>query len=338
MLPHLKAGGKPFVLFYWSHEPDLSQHLARDSLGKVQPGINGPGGKEGAHIADATLGTLLDSLKALGLDRTTDVVVIADHGFSTVSHDDNGRELAYNMVANDLARALGLPMVQPGLLGNNAAKPDVVVVSGNGGNDLIYLPGGGARAGEIVNVLAGEDYVSGIFVNDALGKFPGALAMSDVGLIGAAQTPEPAIVVSFRSFSACGTDLQCSVEVGDTPYQTGQGSHGSLNRAETRNFMAAIGPDFKKAYADAAPVSNADIAPTLAHVMGIDLPAKGNLKGRVAGEALLGGAPVSAVRKIIASDPGPGGVRTYLDEQSVGTTRYFDAAGFEGRTLGLAIR
>ncbi len=39
---------------------------------------------------------------------------------------------------------------------------------------------------------------------------------------------------------------------------------------------------------------------------------------------------------MIASDPGPGGLRTLLDEQSVGDTRYFDAAGFAGRTVGLA--
>ena len=77
----------------------------------------------------------------------------------------------------------------------------------------------------------------------------------------------------------------------DTPLATGQGNHGSFSRAETRNFMAAIGPDFKAGYADPAPISNADIAPTLAHVMGLDLRAKGTLTGRVISEALTGGAP-----------------------------------------------
>lgn len=100
--------------------------------------------------------------------------------------------------------------------------------------------------------------------------------------------------------------------------------------------MAAMGPDFKTRYADPAPVSNADIAPTLAHVMGVDLPAKGKLTGRVITEALKGGAPVKVRREVIASDPGPGGVRAVLDQQSVGETRYFDAAGFAGRTVGLS--
>ena len=100
--------------------------------------------------------------------------------------------------------------------------------------------------------------------------------------------------------------------------------------------MAAIGPDFKKGFIDPLPVSNADIAPTLAHIMGLELPATGKLTGRIVAEALPGGALVNANRKVIASDPAPGGVRTFLDEQTVGGTRYFDAAGFEGRTLGLS--
>ena len=88
--------------------------------------------------------------------------------------------------------------------------------------------------------------MSGIFVNDRLGKFPGALSMSDVGLMGAARTPQPAIYINFRSFSSgCANELQCVVAVMDTPLATGQGNHGSFSRGETRNFMAAIGSGFQ---------------------------------------------------------------------------------------------
>ena len=37
----------------------------------------------------------------------------------------------------------------------------------------------------------------------------------------------------------------CAVEIADTGLQQGQGMHGSFSRADTMNFMAAIGPDFK---------------------------------------------------------------------------------------------
>jgi hypothetical protein len=160
--------------------------------------------------------------------------------------------------------------------------------------------------------------------------------MSDLNLIGSARTPQPSIYVSFRSFAGdCENKLQCTVGIHDTALATGQGSHGSLSRAETRNFMAAIGPDFKSGYADPAPISNADIAPTLAQIAGITMPAKGKLKGRVISEALMGGSEVSASHKTIQSAPAENGARTILNFQQVGEQRYFDAAGFAGRAVGL---
>src|SRR6185369_6330534 len=143
-------------------------------------------------------------------------------------------------------------------------------------------------------------YVGAIFVADRFGDIPGALPLSAVNLTGGALTPQPAIVVSFRSLdTGCGNPEMCAAEIADTPLAQGQGMHGSLSRAETRNFMAAIGPDFKAGYADAAPVSNADIAPTLAHIAGIEMPAKGRLKGRVISEALVGGGKVDVARHTV---------------------------------------
>ena len=39
--------------------------------------------------------------------------------------------------------------------------------------------------------------------------------------------------------------------------------------------------------------------------------------------------------KLTQSDPDATGLKTILNYQLVGTTRYFDAAGFPGRTIGL---
>ena len=364
VLPHFKESGKPFALLFWSRDPDFSQHNTKDSLGEYQPGINGPSGKAGTRDADTTLGELLAALKEQGLDKTTDVFVTADHGFLTVSHTSatspsakfgDAPDLGNGFLAIDLASALKLRLFNParnfagvdyssgaklaggtGLLGD-PANPDVVVTA-NGGADLIYLPKANAKdlAGDIVSFLTAQDYVSGLFVNDALGKFPGALPMSAVNLIGSARTPAPSIYVSFRSFSGdCQNKLQCAVGIHDSVQAIGQGSHGSLSRPATRNFMAAIGPDFKTGYADPAPVSNADIAPTLAAIAGIALPAKGKLKGRVIGEALLGGHETKSSRRTIQSEPAQNGARTILNFQQVGEQRYFDAAGFAGKTVGL---
>ena len=74
--------------------------------------------------------------------------------------------------------------------------------------------------------------------------------------------PMPAIAISFRTFSAgCDAPLRCAVEIADTGLQQGQGMHGTFSRADTNNFMAAIGPDFKAGFVDPAPVSNAESSP-----------------------------------------------------------------------------
>ena len=62
----------------------------------------------------------------------------------------------------------------------------------------------------------------------------------------------------------------CAAEMADTGLQTGQGMHGSLSRADTRNFMAAAGPGFQTRASPIPPVSNADIAPTIAHILHLD--------------------------------------------------------------------
>ncbi len=42
VLPMLKARNKPFVLVFWSRDPDGTQHNQGDSLNTITPGINGP--------------------------------------------------------------------------------------------------------------------------------------------------------------------------------------------------------------------------------------------------------------------------------------------------------
>jgi hypothetical protein len=111
--------------------------------------------------------------------------------------------------------------------------------------------------------------------------------------------------------------------------------HGSFNRGDTMNFMAAIGPDFKAGYVDALPVSNADVGATAARLLGLTPKPKGNLIGRVMTEATPNGTTPKVFSGTARSQPSANGLRTVLNFQRVLTQRYFDAAGFPGRTLGL---
>jgi hypothetical protein len=221
-----------------------------------------------------------------------------------------------------------------------------VVVAADGGSGLVYLPATVAardarRLGQrIVAALLEQDYVSGIFVDRArLGEIAGTLALSDIGLAGSALTPRPALLVGFRSFATgCAEPLKCTAEVADARLQQGQGTHGSFSRADTLNFVAARGPDFRRQWADNLPVSNADVSITIAHLLQLELPRKGTLVGRILSESLVaaeGATPPAASSRVVVSRPGAHGLQTVLRKQSVGSTEYFDAAGFRGRTVGL---
>lgn len=366
VLPMFKARNKPFVLVFWSRDPDGSQHNNGDSLNTVTPGINGPTSMAGIKNADDNLAQLRKALDDLGLSATTDIIVTSDHGFSTISkesktspsakasYDDTPKDfLPMGFLAIDLAKALDLPLFDPnnknapvadgahpkagnGLLGKDPAKPDLVVAT-NGGSDLIYLPNRDKKlAARTIKALLEQDYVSGLFVDDKLGRYPGTLEMSELGLKGKAVTPTPSIVVNFRSYTTgCDQPTNCSVEVADTVLRQGQGMHGSFGRGDTMNFMAAIGPDFKAGYVDPLPVSNADIGMTVAELMKLHPTGEGGLVGRVMSEALPGGIVPKSAEGTIRSKPAANGLRTVVKYQRVLSQRYFDVAGFPGRSVGL---
>ncbi|WP_338834812.1 alkaline phosphatase family protein [Bradyrhizobium septentrionale] len=367
VLPMFKARNKPFVLVFWSRDPDGSQHNTGDSLNTITPGINGPTSMAGIKNADNNLAQLRKALDELGLSANTNIMISSDHGFSTISkesktspsakivYDDTPKDfLPMGFLAIDLAKALNLPLFDPndknakvadnahpkagnGVLGQDPAKPDVVIAT-NGGSDLIYLPNRDKKlADRVVKALLEQDYVSGLFVDDKLGNFPGTLPMSNLNLKGKAVTPNPSIVVNFRSWSSgCAIPTNCSVQIADTLLRQGQGMHGSFSRGDTFNFTAAIGPDFKAGYVDPLPVSNADVGMTAAQLLGLRAPNNGGLIGRVMSEALPNGiVPKMAEGTLMSKKPSANGLRTVLKFQRVLSTRYFDVAGFPGRTLGL---
>jgi membrane-anchored protein YejM (alkaline phosphatase superfamily) len=88
-LPHFKETGKLFVLVFWSRDPDGTQHNQGDSFHSLTPGINGPTSLSAIRNADTALASIEQALKALGLYDTTNIVVAADHGFSTISKASN---------------------------------------------------------------------------------------------------------------------------------------------------------------------------------------------------------------------------------------------------------
>jgi hypothetical protein len=367
VLPMFKDRNKPFVLVFWSRDPDGTQHNQGDSLNVLVPGINGPTSLAAIRNADDDLARIRSALNELGLLDSTNIIVTSDHGFSTISKESQTSStiktrfadtvpghLPLGFVALDLARALNMPLIDPdddyktigegqhtkfgnGLIGGDRNKPKVVVAT-NGGSDLIYIPDGDKSvAKQVIDALLTQDYVSGLFVDSKLGRFPGTLSLDDIALEGTAITPHPAIALNFRSFdTVCGEPVLCTVDVADTVLRQGQGMHGSFSRADTWNFMAMQGPDFKSQFIDPAPASNADLGRTIALLMRLDVKDKGKLIGRVLSEALPNGALPAVTSRVLISDAASNGLATVVNMQMVGDTRYYDAAGFPGRTVGLS--
>jgi len=82
---------KPFVLLFWSRDPDGSQHNQGDSLGTLVPGINGDTSRQAVRNADNNLRQILDWLDAHSdVKANTDIFVTSDHGFATISRQEIG--------------------------------------------------------------------------------------------------------------------------------------------------------------------------------------------------------------------------------------------------------
>jgi hypothetical protein len=133
--------GKPFLLVFWSRDPDGTQHYQGDSLNRLTPGINGQTSKKALKNADDNLKQILDYINAdPKLRVNTDVLVTSDHGFATISrreidsamhgtqsysakykyhlHSADALEipagyLPAGFLAIDLAHALGMKLYDP---------------------------------------------------------------------------------------------------------------------------------------------------------------------------------------------------------------------------------
>src|SRR5207248_2819524 len=126
--------GVPDFSFVWMNEPDLSQHQT------------GPGSQRSLAAmrnADENLAKILRALDLKGIRDSTDVIVVSDHGASTV------------VTLQDLAEALTKAGIPARRQFTEKPNSDDVLVVGNGGAALIYVPGknGGPIVQRVVRFL-----------------------------------------------------------------------------------------------------------------------------------------------------------------------------------------
>lgn len=264
--------GVPDFSLIWMNEPDLTQHHT------------GPGSAASLAAiknADDNLARVLQELEAKGARDTTDVLLVSDHGFSTV--------LSLVDLADSLKKA-GFNAVRE--FKTPPARGDILAVS-NGGSTLLYVTGHDEQViREVVNFLQGWNYTGVVLTRRPVeGAFTFAQARIDA-------PTAPDIIVSLRwngDKNDAGTPGMVVSDVSE--YGPGQGMHVTFSRFDMRNTLIAAGPDFRSGVVDHLPSGNVDIAPTVLWILGVK-PRK-PMDGRVLTEALTIKGP-----KINSFEPG----------------------------------
>ena len=245
----------------WLSEPDASQHL------------HGPGSPEALaaiHNCDDRLAIVLRALDQRGVRAETDIIVVSDHGFSTIG-------------ANcDVAATLRASGFRAQSVWSQPPTDGDVTVVGNGGSVLLYVAGKSSVViSNLVRTLQQQTFSGVIFTRTAL---PGTFPLTEVKVAGSAA---PDIIVSLHWNRRTAQDEHPLVEVlndGYHEYSAGCGMHVTLSPTDLHNTCVANGPDFRAGVLDPLPSGNVDIAPTLLWLMGIKT--KPALDGRVLSEAL----------------------------------------------------
>ncbi len=243
----------------WLAEPDASQH-------ETAPGS--PHALAALRSADQRLAELIQALKDRGVLEQTDILVVSDHGFSTVDHGP------------DLGAALRDARFVAGTSFSNPEPGDVLTVNLGGSTFFYVFEHHRPTVERLVEFLQGTDFAGVIFsALDLPGTFPLALGRLDAG------PGAPDVVVAMRwkedrnAWNVAGT-------IASVGGRIGSGAHGSLSRFDMNNTLIASGPDFRSGHVSEVPSGNIDLAPTVLALLGVERPA--SMDGRVLAEALAG--------------------------------------------------
>ncbi len=288
---------QPAVSLIWSSEPDKAQH---------QAGVGSNLSNAAIQEADEQFGYLMEYLQRTGRAADTDVMVVSDHGYSTIKE---------TIDVDALVREAGFP---------SGGEARGVVVASNGGCVLFYLShGDSATANRLVNWLMDQPWCGTVTVSPALANIPGTLQAS---LLGNEGSRAPDITMSFRWDSnpnAAGY-RGLAYSSGGAP---SQGNHGSLSKHELNNILFASGPSFKCGVTLGIPSGNIDLAPTVLRILGISGGV--GMDGRVLEEALATGPEPNTINWSTQTHEAQRGsgdsiYRQHVTVTQVGNTAYVD--------------
>jgi hypothetical protein len=299
--PLWEQGVPPYSLF-WQAEPDFSQH---------HHGPGAPPAMEAIRHDDENLALVLDTLKQKNALDSTDVIVVSDHGFSTVQA---------NIDVAATLNAHGFHALHQ-LSDDGLHEGEILIVS-EGGAVLCYVAGHDDKLIEqAVHCLQAQPYAGVFFTRNPVA---GTFSLAD----GRLDSPYAAdIVVAMRwgpGVNAFG--IPGLIYADRSSDASNKGTHATLCPTEMHNICFAAGPDFARGLRDSLPTGNIDIAPTILWLLGVE--PKRKMSGRVLTEALtIPGPAIESCQshRTGASWQGDGFTwRQYLEISEVNGVAYFD--------------
>jgi arylsulfatase A-like enzyme len=292
----------PKYSLLWLSDPDYSQH-------NEAPGADVA--LRALESCDKQLGAVLKALADKKVRDKTDILVVSDHGFSTIDRVVDVVALLKKAGFNAFRRF------------ENPEPGDVLVVGLGGSVSLYVVDRDEAVIRRLVEFFQTTDFASVIFSRIPL---PGTFPLTQVRIGTATTGPDVLVAMKWSSERNAYGAPGLYVSDGGTK---GKGSHASFGPADVRAMLVAAGPDFKQGFLSELPSGNVDIVPTILHLLGIKPPEP--LDGRVLAEALVeGGTSVPAPETHVIEASRTMGLfqwHQYLKLTTVGSTVYFDEAG-----------
>lgn len=292
--------GLPAFSLLWLSDPDITQH-------EYAPGSEVS--VAAVHSSDRNLALVLDALAKKNARETTDILVVSDHGFSTIGRGiDFPAEL--RKAGFDATEAL-----------EEKPKAGQIMVVGNGGTILFYvIEHDRAVTARLVEWLQRSDFAGVVFARDKLeGTFPLDFVRANTG-------DAPDVMVALRWNAKPNRFGVPGQIITDSARGAGKGSHATLSEFDVHNTLIAAGPDFRRGVTSDVPSANIDIAPTVLRLLGLDSPPQ-KFDGRVLAEAMNGRfTKPEALNKILeANRKFPSGEwKQHLRISLVGETVYID--------------
>ncbi len=299
VLDGMWKSGVPAYTMIWLSEPDFTQH---------QHGLGSEQALAAMRSSDRNLGRVMAALRARGELDTTDILVVSDHGFSTI-------ERAVSVSAE--LRNAGFDAVRDF---NQPPKPGQVLVIGNGGSVFLYVIGRDPDVTRrVVEFLQTTDFTGPIFMRSPVA---GTLALGEA-FLDSVDAPDVAFSMNWsRATNARGV---AGMEFSDGSRPRGAGMHASLSPFDMHNTLVAAGPDFREGVMSTLPSGNLDVAPTVMHLLGI-APAE-PMDGRVLWEALRRNRPDSE-----PAQPVTNRVETGRDVETFRWSQYLQTTHYDGVT------